>query len=197
MGVCALTAEEIRKHLPAKILSLGFPDHLHGNVDLTGSTLTSVDIIAHHGCEVVCDLSVLEGPQQSVLNALGTFDLVIDCGTIEHCANPANAFINAAASVKVGGRIIHQLPLNMINHGYWNICPVWFTDFYRHNEFVIEKMDLHLNGSYYDAKLIPWPGVDPNLNMYVLDKAALTMCVARRTTAKPISLPRCQDQWIK
>lgn len=187
MGVCKVTAEEIQKHLPARILSLGYPDHLVGNVDLTGSVLESVDLFAHRGTERIADLSL---PQE-----LGSYDLVIDCGTIEHCANPAQAFINAASAVAVGGRILHHLPLSMINHGYWNLCPVWFTDFYGHNEFVIERMDMTNNGSYEFAEVIPWPDKDPNLNMYALPDAALILVVARRTNGNPITLPKCQKMW--
>lgn len=189
MGVTHITAEEIRKHLPARILSLGYPDHLHDNVDLTGSELGCVDIIQHHGSERIVDLSVLQD--------LGTFDLVIDCGTLEHCANPAHGFINAASSLRVGGHVIHQLPLNMINHGYWNICPIWFTDFYRHNNFVIERLEMNINGSYHDCSSAPWPGGDPNRDGLMIPEPALTLCVARRTNGDPITLPRCQGRWTE
>lgn len=199
MGVNALTAEEIRKHVPCRILSLGFPDHLHGNVDLKGSELVSVDIIAHHGSEILIDLSERQFDRtfdRTIFEDLGEFDLVLDCGTLEHCANIANGFLNAAFAVKPGGRILHELPLNMTNHGYWNICPVWFTDFYAHNGFIIERMDMHLNGGYHEAAKVPWPGGDPNVNMFIVQQAALTFCVARRTNNNPITLPKCQEQWL-
>ena len=153
MALNWITAQELRKHLPGSILSLGHPDNIN-TVDLTGSSLVSVDLFAHRGPEHIADLSY---PQ-----SLGLFDVVLDCGTIEHCSNPAQAFINAASAVKVGGVIIHDLPVTMVNHGYWNICPVWFTDFYLHNWFAIEQMVLNnilAKGPGFDsAEILPWPG---------------------------------------
>lgn len=120
MGLTRNTVAEVIKYLPASILSLGYPDRLLEHVDLKGSTLTCVDLIAHEGRERILDLGVLQD--------IGTFDLVIDSGCIEHVANIANAFINAASSIRVGGHIIHEIPMNMISHGYWNICPSWLTE---------------------------------------------------------------------
>lgn len=192
MGICHLTAAEIRKHLPARILSLGFPDHLHNNVDLTGSSLLSVDIFQHHGDEVISDLSLTNS-----LQSLGMFDVVLDCGTLEHCSNIANAFINAASAVRPCGVILHHLPLNHINHGYWNINPRWFSDFYRHNHFTLERMDMNWNGNYWESEAAAWPEDNPLKKEVVLLKAAMTLCVARRTTANPVTLPLCEQQWIR
>lgn len=187
MGVTRNTAAEISKHLPARILSLGWPDNLHNNVNMEGSVLYTVDLIAHHGSERIVDLSVIQD--------LGQYDLVLDCGTLEHCANIANAFINAASAVRLGGRIIHELPLNMINHGYWNISPVWFVDFYKANGFEIERLDRTTDGPFNESKVVPWPG-EATRYYYTLADCSLTLCVARRVKSQPIVLPRCQSMWL-
>lgn len=64
---------------------------------------------------------------------LGQWDMVIDAGTTEHCANIGMALLNAASAVAPGGHVFHSPPLSMVNHGYYNICPVVLRDFYEHN----------------------------------------------------------------
>lgn len=187
MGLTRITVEEVSKHLPARILSLGWPDQLHEHVSLAGSTLDVVDLIRHHGDERLVDLSY---PVK-----LGYYDLVLDCGTLEHVSNIAQGFINAAAAVEPMGRILHEIPINMVNHGYWNISPVWFKDFYEHNGFTIERMDRTLNEAYDKSRILPWPGSGATHYYYTVPEPCCTLCVARRTTFQPISLPRCQAMW--
>lgn len=188
MGLTRITIAEVSKHLPARILSLGWPDNLAENLSLTGSTLDMIDLIPLHKVERALDLSVIQD--------LGQYDLVLDFGTLEHISNIAHGFINAASAVKPNGHIIHELPLNMINHGYWNVSPVWLEDFYRHNGFVIERMDRTLDAPFNESRILPWP-THPNQWYYTLsDAACLTLCVARRVDSKPVTLPRCQKMWI-
>ncbi len=192
MGSCKITVDELRKYLPANILSFGFPDHLttEDSALLKGSFLTSVDIFAHRKQELIRDLSY-------PFEHLGFYDVVIDFGTIEHCVNPAQAFLHAANHVKVDGVVIHHLPLNQINHGYWNICPKFFHDFYRANNFKILRMDMTTDATYFDGKVEPWPSNNAIMNRHIIPYPALTLCVARRQNAMPAFLPKCEEQWFK
>jgi hypothetical protein len=187
MGLTNVTVAEVSKYLPCSILSLGWPDNLHDHVDLSGSTLDAVDIVDHCHHERIADLSVLQN--------LGSYDLVLDCGTLEHCSNIAHGFINAASAVKQGGRIIHELPINMVNHGYWNVSPVWFSDFYGLNGFVIERMDRTLDAPFNESRVLDWPG-NATAWYYNVFETSLTLCVARRMNSNPISLPKCQSMWL-
>jgi len=96
-----------------------------------GSKLTIVDYVSERGCEIVANMNE---PHD-----LGKFDLVIDPGTLEHCFNIGQAMMNAANAVKLGGRIFHISPMSMINHGFYNLCPTWFSDFYEQNGWTIES----------------------------------------------------------
>lgn len=99
-----------------------------------GSKLTVVDFTSHTGTEIVADLN---HPQD-----LGEFDLVLDPGTLEHCFNIGQAFINAASAVKEGGFICHLSPMTMINHGFYNLCPTLFNDFYSQNGWEIPELKI-------------------------------------------------------
>lgn len=100
--------------------------------EFLGVKLTIVDFTADRGMEKIADLNV---PQ-----SLGKFDLVIDPGTLEHCFNIGQAFINAANAVKVGGVICHLSPMNMLNHGFYNMNPTLFHDFYYQNDWELVEI---------------------------------------------------------
>lgn len=104
-----------------------------------------VDIVQAHGTEKIVDLN------QPV--ELGEYDLVIDPGTIEHCFNIAQAMINAASAVKLGGSIYHMHPMTMVNHGFWNICPTMYHDFYQANGFEVEHV-MEKDGKAYKMSKI-------------------------------------------
>jgi SAM-dependent methyltransferase len=87
--------------------------------------VTIVDFDADHGVETIADLNY---PHD-----FGQFDLVIDPGTLEHCFNIGQAFMNAAGAVRPGGRIFHISPMSLLNHGFYNLCPTLYHDFYRQN----------------------------------------------------------------
>lgn len=159
MGITLQSLRLIAPHLKgAKVLSLGYPDLVmekhdvvealnveptkftangawHGRkhplpetqhvFELVGATLDCVDIVASRGCERIVDLNYP--------HSLGEFDLVLDCGTTEHCFNVAQAIVNAAEAVKPGGRIFHCSPMTALNHGFWNMSPTLYSDFYTQN----------------------------------------------------------------
>jgi SAM-dependent methyltransferase len=187
MGLCKITIEELRRHLPAKILSFGYPGRIE-EVDMTGSTLTCVDLFRHHGCEEVVDLSL-----PMPLDFPCDFDVVLDCGTTEHVANPAQSFLNAAGSVKHGGAVIHHLPISCINHGYWNVCPIWFRDFYAVNGFTIHRIELTEEIGTENTQR-PWP--DNPYYPFPVCLNHLILVVARRDSFSTVRLPQCQPHWI-
>lgn len=133
MGICRVAAEEIERYMPCRMLTLGAQDRIE-TVDLKGGSVDAVDVKAHKGVEKIADLNY---PQE-----LGQYDLVVDCGTVEHCPNVFQAVKNAANAVKPGGRILHHAPVAMLNHGYFNLCPVFFRDYYELNGWTLERVDI-------------------------------------------------------
>ena len=98
--------------------------------NLLGAKLDCVDAACWRGFERLIDLNE---PHD-----LGQFDLVIDPGTTEHCFNIGQAIMNGARAVKPGGRIYHSLPMTMMNHGFYNVCPTMLFDFYTQNGWATE-----------------------------------------------------------
>ena len=48
------------------------------------------------------------------------------------------AALNLASLVRQDGLIIQAMPLNAYNHGFYNVNPTWFFDFYTVNGFTID-----------------------------------------------------------
>jgi SAM-dependent methyltransferase len=142
-----------------------------------GSTLECVDSVAWRGCERVVDLNYS--------HQLGAFDLVIDAGTIEHCFNIGQAIMNAASAVKPNGHIYHSPPMTMINHGFYNICPTLFQDFYTQNGWRIETLEARMRDQFV--------AIDERGAMSRRAKVSMEtglVCIARRKTGARLIYPQ-------
>jgi len=101
------------------------PDTEEAMARLGAKSFRCVDIVRIRGNEEICDLNYEQD--------MGSHDLVLDCGTTEHCANFWQATVNASHAVKVGGVILHTPPLTMFNHGFVCPQPTFYHDLYTQN----------------------------------------------------------------
>jgi len=135
--------------------------------------LRCVDIVASRGIEEIADLNY---PQD-----FGAYDMVLDCGTTEHCANIWQATVNAAQAVKVGKVILHTPPLSMVNHGFWCPQPTFYADLYQQNGW--DVLAMMLTDGAHAEELNNWTArfkVPPEVSLYV---------AARRTHDEPLKYP--------
>jgi hypothetical protein len=102
-----------------------------------GFELDVLDIAEARGGEIIQDLNE---PMDSAL--IGRYAAVIDAGTLEHCFNIAQAAKNVASAVALGGFVMHGNPLNMYNHGFYNLNPTWYHDFYEDNGFTVSSVQI-------------------------------------------------------
>lgn len=201
MTVPAFVLRDLAPHIRGDVLSLGYPDIVATqeeiesifNVkpllrvvngvrkplvetrelfEMLGARFTCVDIHAWRGIERICDLNV---PQD-----LGKYDLVIDAGTTEHCFNIGTAIMNAANAVKPGGRIYHGLPLFMMNHGFYNICPTALQSFYEQNGWRVDFMEARKGGSVKPAK---------TGRHFEAEAESIVTFMAQRLTARGLTWP--------
>lgn len=142
-----------------------------------GVSLDVYDIVQERGCEVLCDLN-----HPIPAEACGQYDYVLDVGTLEHCFNIAQALVNMACLVKVGGLIYHENPFSWGNHGFYNLNPTLFHDFYTDNGFVVETcILLSKDGRQVEAprtKRFIYEGPEANIHTIV-----------RRVEEKEVSFP--------
>lgn len=157
------TLDRILALRPSKLLSLGYPDllikdgpkvegaddiaHWHnwkGQVSDTdqvfkeaGIEATYLDLASLRGKEIIADLN-----DPLPIQMIGQFDAVLDPGTIEHCFNIGQAFQNISSALKIGGYVFHTNPVTMVNHGFWNISPTAYVDWYEANGFEVRELAL-------------------------------------------------------
>lgn len=140
--------------------------------DKLGSTIDCIDVVADYGIEKIVDLNY---PHD-----LGQYDVVIDPGTIEHCFNIAQAIINAANAVKVGGRIFHLPPMTMLNHGFYNICPTMIYDFYTQNDWSVDFIAAFNHDGKVDIDVTQRFQGDAEASLY---------CLVKKTNANVLRYP--------
>lgn len=213
MGITLQALKTIGPHLRGKkILSLSYPDLVvekhdivevlnvepsqftthgawHGRqhplpetvhvMGLLGSHIDCVDIVASRGCERIVDLNY---PHD-----FGDYDVVLDCGTTEHCFNVGQAIINAAQAVKPGGVIFHCSPMTAMNHGFWNMNPTLYHDFYSQNGW----------GCEITGAIGQHPVALPTYKRFRIESEAYVLVLATRPqTKEPMKYP-VQQKYLK
>lgn len=205
LGIKLSGLSVISKILPTDILSLSYPDivcsaedvelitgikvdkftnnnswhnkpyPLPETVDLfskMGFSLKCVDIVASRDIEEIVDLNY---PCD-----LGQYGLVLDCGTTEHCFNIGQALINAANAVKEGGYIFHTPPVSMLNHGFYNLNPTLFYDFYTQNGWDIKFISGEVNNKWFNVEAVA---------RHTVQSEASLMILAQRLNSNPLKFP--------
>lgn len=208
MGLNYFQFRKVVPYINGNVLSLGYPDLLltreqlydvtglksslftsHGDwhkfegdipetyhiFDKLGAKLECVDIAKVRRDEKIVDLNY---PQE-----LGSYDLVIDPGTIEHCFNVAQALMNAANAVKEGGTIYHGSPMSMVNHGFYNFNPTLFYDFYVQNGFSVE-----MSANIQNVKEEPLTGAHCT-NRFAVIPECMLMVIAKRKRFQTLKYP--------
>jgi len=156
-------------------------------VFLRAERVEAVDNSDYEGAALVHDLnaSIPSAWEQQ-------YDAVIDGGTLEHCFNIGQAARNAASMCALGGFVMHGNPVNMYNHGFYNLSPVWYHDFYKANAFDVEAA-LLVNGPI-DA---PRVANSPLEQRFVgLPDNTVQIVVARRREIRELAWPT-QGKYVK
>lgn len=120
------------------------------------------------------------------------FDLVYDGGTTEHCFSVAECLSNAVRLLRPGGRVIHHLPVNnWVDHGFYQLSPTLFFDFYGANGFDELRLWLHFMNGRKESFIAYDPRVDDRLPYRLGGNASvLTFFTARKArTADAIVFP--------
>lgn len=145
-----------------------------------GVQLDIMDIVQSRGFEIKVDLNEPMDPY-----LLGNYGLVYDGGTTEHCFNYGQAIRNVSQLVALGGWVLHSNPLNMFNHGFYNLNPTAYYDFYSENGFKIAALKLYC----HDADS-PKVADAPSVQRFNVDNNNwVNICLAQRVEYKPFRWP--------
>jgi len=163
------------KHGDKKILDTNFA------LSLFGIKMFVIDISEIRGGEILCDLN---HPIDQKL--VEQFHIVLDHGTIEHCFNIAQAMTNLLSFLGVGGYIFHSSPLTMVNHGFYNLNPTFFADFYNDNGHRLASKMFGIKGMEPDSQtpleLHPSKRIKPPIDYGII-------CIAQKLHASAPTWP--------
>jgi len=159
----------------------------------------SLDCSDFEGANYIFDLNEYPVPEK----LRDSFDVIIDVGTIEHIFHLPNTLNNIFDMLKVGGRVIHYVPVDMIEHGFYNFSTYFFNDFYTHNNFkTIEHLITRLKYNECDSaectSVLPGSQFLNNIVAGLLDK--YTHClfyVGMKTEASTGNLIPQQSYYIQ
>lgn len=99
-----------------------------------------VDVLKERGdVSIIFDLN-----QPDILSVLdGDYDLVLDCGVMEHVFDVRRVFVHITDLLKAGGHAIHIMPgNNTFDHGFYQFSPTLFHDYYKENKFNIKNIEV-------------------------------------------------------
>jgi hypothetical protein len=137
--------------------------------DITFFSALGFDTV--HSCDISeCDNSTfnidLNQPVPEELR--NAYDVIIDCGTVEHVFNFPQVLKNIHNMLKPGGRVIFMATPtnNFVDHGYYMYSPIVLYDYYFANKYLIHSSYFIQHSSRFEVD--PWeicyytPGVlDP------------------------------------
>jgi hypothetical protein len=113
---------------------------------LLGYEMTAVDLTEGRGGEVRHDLNT---PIPTTWH--GAFDLVYDLIS-NQVFDVARCMANAALACRVGGHVLHTIPVAMVNQGFYGVSPTTYRDFYEANGFTVIRA-LIVDGVYHSKGL--------------------------------------------
>ena len=145
-----------------------------------GLEMDVLDVVASRGGEIIVDLNHPLPPDFG-----RRYDIVLDTGTCEHCFNIGTAAMNLAGLVRAQGYLVQALPLNSFNHGFYNVNPTWFHDFYAGNGFRIELL-VGVTNIVQDPQFFELPA---HARFGAVPENSVAVMVARRVDERPLGIP--------
>jgi hypothetical protein len=130
---------------------------LHELLSLTDVSYDSIDIV--DGLKTtIFDLNFDTAPSQW----LRAFDLVINCGTLEHVVHQYRALNFIHDVLKVNGIWFDQPPsIGFLNHGYFNYNPLFYLDLAAANRYDLLQA-WYSHACSYPVTDVRFPVVDTN-----------------------------------
>lgn len=95
----------------------------------------SIDLSDFEGATHVLDLNSNSFPDEMKSH----YDVVLNAGTLEHVFRIDRGIAACIDMLRIGGRLISVAPMNnYVDHGFYQICPTFFTDVAYANDLTVE-----------------------------------------------------------
>jgi SAM-dependent methyltransferase len=121
-------------------------------------SVASLDVNDFEGCLHIHDLNSPTTPA----GLTNRFDVVFNGGTLEHVFDVSAGLRNIFQMLRHNGVVLHFAPINgWVDHGFYQISPTLFTDYYMANGYdILESCLIEFNSSYTSITVHPYsPGI--------------------------------------
>jgi hypothetical protein len=145
----------------------------------------SIDLNSDHG-SIIRDLNYEhEWPNK--------YELVTNYGTSEHIFNQKSVFANMHEACAVNGVIIHCLPVNYFDHGFYNYNPNLFFSIAKSNDYqVLFSYITHVNGGrklHLPKDWLKQPHIKRRSFLQGFQLEGMIIFAARKTTDAKFKMP--------
>jgi hypothetical protein len=157
---------------------------------LNASNVASIDYSDYESATYVADLNF-------PVRIESEFDTVIDSGSLEHVFDTASAFNNCIRFCKVGGRLIHILPVNNLNgHGFWQFSSDLMYSIYSKKNGFCDTEVYYASGldfsTWYKA-----PQANPGKRVEIVSLEPVIMLSVSKKASKVDSISAVQPFYLK
>lgn len=141
---------------------------------LNAESVESLDFSDYEDATYVADLN-------QPLSIDARFDAIIDSGSLEHVFDVAAAFRNIINLCRVGGRIIHFLPVNNLNgHGFWQFSSDLLYSIYSEKNGFAET-EVYYASSLDSSSWYKVPEAKPGVRIEIVSlEPIILLSVARK-----------------
>jgi hypothetical protein len=152
--------------------------------------IDTLDVDDYEGANIVFDLNKDKTPN----NLKNQYDFIYDGGTLEHIFNIGNALKHLTNMTKDKGLIFHSNPCNgFIDHGFFQISPTLYFDYYLRNEFEILYagiIDKSIGRKSFPVRQDLYRTLDMNFGPKYTPKGVINFCAQKQDKIEQITDPQ-------
>lgn len=150
----------------------------------------TLDVSDYEGANILFDLNQNQTPNEHI----NKYDLIFDGGTLEHVFNIGNALKHLTKMVTKKGIIFHSNPCNgYVDHGFFQISPNLYFDYYLTNEFKIIYsgiIEQSIGIKVYPIRQDLYRTLDPNFGSKNTPRGVLNFCAQNINDINEIAIPQ-------
>ena len=150
----------------------------------------TLDVSDYEGANILFDLNQDQTPKEHI----NKYDLIYDGGTLEHVFNIGNALKHLTKMANKKGVIFHSNPCNgYVDHGFFQISPTLYFDYYLTNEFKIIYsgiIEQSIGRKVYPIRRDLYRTLDPNFGSKNTPRGVLNFCTQKLNDINEIVIPQ-------
>lgn len=152
--------------------------------------IDTLDVDDYEGANIIFDLNDNITPE----NLINKYDFIYDGGTLEHVFNIGNALKHLTKMTKKRGFIFHSNPCNgYIDHGFFQISPTLYFDYYLSNGFKIvfaHIVEKSIGRKIYPVRQDLYRTLDQDFGSKYTPKGVLNFCTQNTKESEEIITPQ-------